>query len=84
MSDKQQCHSCFKLYEAHSDLNGESKPQPGDFSICIGCGAFSKFDDDMKLVALTETDMQLLEKEPEMLMQMQQCAFLIRQRNAQN
>lgn len=40
----------------------ESRPSPGDVSICMRCSAFLRFDDNMHLVALTSLELRELPK----------------------
>jgi hypothetical protein len=84
-TDPQHCTACFKKLDAHTAVEGDHVPKEGDFTVCIGCGTASKFDKDLNLVPLTPDDVTYLETEaPETLMLLNQAAFLIRQRNAQN
>jgi hypothetical protein len=31
-------------------------PEPGDYSLCFNCGALLRFDEDLKLVAVSDAD----------------------------
>jgi len=44
------CPECGCKLDAATFVADESiKPEPGDFSVCIDCGSFMVFDDDMRL-----------------------------------
>jgi hypothetical protein len=43
------CPECGQLLDCASDPEGIKGPIPGDFSVCIGCGAILRFDDALKL-----------------------------------
>jgi hypothetical protein len=35
------CPSCFHKLDATTSMEGEHAPQPGDFTVCIGCAEYS-------------------------------------------
>lgn len=43
------CPTCFYKVDAASPLEGEHIPMPGDLSICLSCGEYLYFEDDMRL-----------------------------------
>jgi hypothetical protein len=60
--DDDNCPKCgYNLSAATSDVG--ATPEPGDYSICIECYAFLRFDDNLKLIALTEEELDELPQE---------------------
>jgi hypothetical protein len=60
---EQRCPNCGKVNDTVSGLvelgikgNPEIKPESGDLSICINCGYFSIFADDLSLREMTEEE----------------------------
>jgi hypothetical protein len=47
----QHCIACNYLLTAATETNFEKKvkPKPGDWSVCIGCGALHRFTDTLRL-----------------------------------
>jgi hypothetical protein len=55
------CPHCGRANDGHTTTGSEAPaPQPGDISMCIGCGQFARFGDDMKLHAFTEEEKRLI------------------------
>ena len=48
-----QCCACGTTLDGAA---GRAAPKPGDFSICIYCGALSVFDEDLKLREPTQEE----------------------------
>ncbi len=47
------CPVCKKKFDRASPPGDEQiQPVPGDYTVCIGCGAMLKFDPDMKHVLI--------------------------------
>lgn len=46
---KDNCPCCKKLLDCATDINGTAKPNPGDISVCIGCGVILVYSEDMAL-----------------------------------
>jgi len=76
------CKTCLHKISAHSGVSTDDKPKQGDYSICFYCGTISTFDESGNLVKITEQQLAELENDPESLMELQQAAFYIMQRNA--
>jgi len=57
-----ECPYCQNRLSGHT---GPAKPQPGDMSVCGLCGGYLKFDDGMRLRALTPADHVELTNNPE-------------------
>lgn len=43
------CPHCDYPNDANTGINTEDKPQPGDFSICWGCGSVGVFTSENKV-----------------------------------
>lgn len=54
--EKDTCPSCGKILDAASPVDGESAPGPNDLVICIHCFSWNKYGEDMKLVSLTQEE----------------------------
>lgn len=53
------CPGCGYEVDTHTSANDPSEtPSPNDISICLGCGTFNKFNEDLKLVPFTEEDLE--------------------------
>ncbi|MBN1625009.1 MAG: hypothetical protein JW944_00680 [Deltaproteobacteria bacterium] len=50
--DEFKCPWCGYALDAvsNADINENFSPKPGDLSICINCGGWLEFADDMKLI----------------------------------
>lgn len=58
------CPACGHVTSAATYLADESiKPQPGDYSVCIECGAFMVFSEDMRLEHFPDEKMFEMEDE---------------------
>jgi hypothetical protein len=51
------CPHCGYKTDAATAVNeAETRaPEPGDFSVCFGCGEINKFDDHMALIKVSAT-----------------------------
>jgi hypothetical protein len=59
------CPACGHAFSAASNtLNSERGPRPGDWSICIGCGAVLAFDKRLRPRALTEVEQHAADADP--------------------
>jgi len=43
------CNVCGYEMDAATETNGNGRPQPGDFSLCLKCGELYVFDEQMKI-----------------------------------
>ena len=43
------CPVCFTVLDTTSALTGDAEPEPGDFTICIGCRSILKVGPDFTL-----------------------------------
>ena len=62
------CPGCGAYLNGSADIDGDLRPKPGDRTICIFCGAFMKYLNNMRLALLTaeettETMQQLTPEE---------------------
>lgn len=70
------CPNCgHTLSAATSDIN--ATPESGDCSICIECYTFLQFDDNLKLLALTEDEIDELPQELFMALVVTKCKLQI-------
>jgi hypothetical protein len=59
------CPSCFRKLDAVDSIGegGEfpSPPEPGDYTVCIGCFSILRFDDNLQLVlsSLSEVPVEI-------------------------
>lgn len=65
-TEPNKCPHCDALLDRSVGVNepDQRAPRPGDRSICIHCGNPCKFDDDMKLVKLTDEEMKQAMADP--------------------
>lgn len=54
------CPSCGKTLDRASAGDGAPEPEPGDLSVCLGCGTALVFDDTRRLRAMTKTELDAL------------------------
>jgi len=54
------CPSCGKELDASSEFGGAGKPKPNDLSICLYCGAFLVFNENMTLRMLEPEELAAL------------------------
>jgi len=58
------CPHCGYGFDRASVAEGEKKePRPGDISMCISCGGFLVFTDDIRVRKIEERDWQELDAE---------------------
>lgn len=50
------CPKCGIKLDMATGAVGEAKPEPGDFSMCIECGALLRFDDTLHSRIATAAD----------------------------
>lgn len=63
---KDNCPQCKHVIDAHSDpSNDRNSPDAGDFSVCLYCGSYLVFKEDLKL--RLATDEEILEAPNELL-----------------
>jgi hypothetical protein len=53
------CPFCFQMLDAVSSMQDKKVPEPGDFTICIECGAVLRFDAKMDLLASSLEDIPM-------------------------
>lgn len=49
----QLCPSCGYTLDGHTNTSGSGGPGPGDFTICLACAAIMRYDEGMKVYAIT-------------------------------
>lgn len=52
-----ECPGCFGYLNASRDIDGDERPKPDDRTICIHCGAFMKYLNDLRLQLLTPEEL---------------------------
>jgi len=60
------CIDCKKIIDGASCVNEESKPSPGDITICLYCGAVMAFNDDLLLRSLTDDEKEFVKDDKTM------------------
>ncbi len=63
--------------------NDDAKPEPGNFCLCIRCGAVMLFADDMTLRPFTNEESQQVANDPEAMAQLRRHVRTIHRVNAQ-
>lgn len=51
------CPNCGKTLDAATACEGDRKPAPGDFTVCIYCAIILRFDNDMNLREVTKEEL---------------------------
>jgi len=51
-----QCLSCDKILDRASGVNEDDAPEPGNITICIGCGHLMAYADGLSLRELTDAE----------------------------
>lgn len=63
------CPGCdYKIDSATPTDEEKRKPNPGDLVICLNCGAYLKFADDMALQDLTTVEWSRLDDETKIIL----------------
>lgn len=57
------CPKCGKLFDRASSVFEDASPLPHDLSVCIWCGTFLEFKDDLTLQILPDEVYKSLPKE---------------------
>lgn len=58
------CPQCGKLINGAISIDSSvAKPRSGDFSICVFCAQMLRFDDNLKLIELTQNEFNKLDNE---------------------
>ncbi len=57
------CHACGTLFDRASDLLGRARPKPGDISVCVRCGVAATYDQDLRVVPLSASELAALPDE---------------------
>ena len=60
------------------NLGGQAMPTPGSFSLCLNCGEFLRFNDDLSLRVCEGRELKLLE--PSQFVMLQKSREHIRER----
>jgi len=79
------CPSCGHSLRHHTAIGGDEEeraPEKNDLNVCSNCGAWNKFDEQLKLVGLTQQEKDSLE--PEMRIPMEKATEFIRKENNKN
>ena len=54
---KDKCLACGTVIDCASGVTTESKPKPGDITICLYCGHLMAFDNELMVRTLTDAEM---------------------------
>ncbi len=57
------CPLCGITLDMATSVEGEHIPNPGDYSICIGCVGWLKYGSDMELQPVSKLDIQSMDKD---------------------
>lgn len=57
------CPSCGARFDRATGIDHPSAPEPGDFTVCISCGALLRFDAALRTEPATAEDWAALEPE---------------------
>ena len=57
------CPMCRYTLDAASQLGGNAAPKPGDFSVCLNCGALLRFNLDLSLAMALVQELDALDAE---------------------
>jgi hypothetical protein len=57
------CPTCGHKLDAATGLDHDHKPSPGDLSVCIQCGEILEFDEEIKLILISEGTIEKLDLE---------------------
>ena len=74
------CLRCGYFVDRATNVTDENKPNEGDFTVCLNCGALNRFDKNMRLVPCSEHDPELYELRPDRLNALRLTQDFIRQR----
>jgi hypothetical protein len=76
------CPACGKVIDADTPASFETvAPQPDDFSICLFCSAWCRYNNDMTLRLAEEKDME--EMQPDQIELLSKLSRCIEERNKQ-
>lgn len=79
-----ECTSCGGKLDAASNFKEGETPRPNDISICINCGHFAAFSDDLSLRELTDKEVIEIAGMPELVKMNNARAEMVRRRNAKD
>jgi len=57
------CPKCSKFINAATAVEGDSRPEPGDVTVCIGCSGMLQYDSNMKLKELSLQELASMDDE---------------------
>jgi hypothetical protein len=52
------CISCGAVSDAAAPVGGDTKPSPGDITVCLYCGHVMAFDENLNFRSLTNDEMR--------------------------
>ncbi len=58
-----ECPVCARRLDAAMSFDSDCAPGPGDFTVCIYCGAMCQFNESMELVAANRQELKQLREE---------------------
>jgi hypothetical protein len=56
------CPFCFILLDTVNNTDGGTAPDPGDFTVCLGCASVMRFDENLQLVAAKFEDIPIQDR----------------------
>jgi hypothetical protein len=57
------CPHCLEVHKAATALADGEEPGSGAISICLNCGELGRFEDDMSIRKLTDTELYELQRQ---------------------
>jgi hypothetical protein len=61
------CLNCGKRIDAAARVRDDERPEPGDITVCLGCGHLMAYADDMTLRELTGEEIVEIAGDPEII-----------------
>lgn len=63
--DRDACPTCERPLDSHGSLEGHDRPEAGDQTICIGCGAIAIYDFKLRLRYPTDEELREALRDPQ-------------------
>lgn len=57
------CPHCGKEHDRAGGLTTHKMPKPGDISLCINCGGWNEYDDDLHMKKLPQETLEQIRKD---------------------
>jgi len=60
------CPSCQHVIDGAGRVTGDSRPEAGDFTVCVYCASVAVFTETLMLRTLTDEERAIAETEPDL------------------